>query len=142
METLKVKKLTDNARIPRKGLPGAAGYDLYSAYEYCITPGSCIKVQTDIAVKVPKGCYGRIAPRSSLALMHSISIEGGVIDPDYIGNIGILMRNQGKTAYNVKKGDRCAQLILEKIQVVELEEVEVLQETMRGTQGYGSTGER
>ena len=137
---MKVMKLTENATIPTRGSFRAAGYDLYSAYRYVITPGRTTRVLTDIAVELPPGSYGRIAPRSSLAMNSSISIGGGVIDPDYTGNVGVLICNGGQNEFAFNKGDRCAQLIIEKIYMPEVIEVKSLRETVRGDKGYGSTG--
>ena len=137
---LKVMRLTQRATIPTKGSIKAAGYDLYSAHEYSIAPGTNGKVLTDIAVKFPPNSYGRIAPRSSLALEKGILIGGGVIDPDYTGNIGIIMYNGGKQDFVIHKGDRCAQMVVERIYMPQVMEVGSLEHTVRGSSGFGSTG--
>uniref|UniRef100_A0A8C0D690 Deoxyuridine 5'-triphosphate nucleotidohydrolase n=1 Tax=Balaenoptera musculus TaxID=9771 RepID=A0A8C0D690_BALMU len=93
-------------------------------------------VKTDI----PSGCYGRVAPRSGLAAKHFIDVGAGVIDEDYRGNVGVVLFNFGKEKFEVKKGDRIAQLICEQIFYPEIEEVQVLDDTERGSGGFGSTG--
>ena len=90
---------------------------------------------TDIAIGVPRGCYGRVAPRSGLAARHGIDIGAGVIDSDFRGNVFVLMINNASTEYLVYKGMRIAQLIIEKYKVVNK-----LSETSRGASGFGSTG--
>jgi len=138
--SLKFKKLTEHAFKPVKGSPLAAGFDLQSAYDYIVEPQEKALVKTDIAIKVPEGCYGRIAPRSGLAVKKFIDVGAGVVDRDYRGNVGVVLFNFGKEPFEIKKGDRIAQLILEKVlELNECEEVENLDETERGSDGFGST---
>ena len=137
---LRVKRLSSSARVPTKGTPFAAGWDLYSAYDYCIPARGQLLVSTDVAIDMPRGCYGRVAPRSGLALNHGICIGAGVIDADYRGPVQALMLNHFDEPYRVAVGDRVAQLILEKIFYCDCVEVDQLDETVRGSQGYGSTG--
>ncbi|KAF6732611.1 Deoxyuridine 5'-triphosphate nucleotidohydrolase [Oryzias melastigma] len=82
-------------------------------------------VKTDIQIAVPHGCYGRVAPRSGLAAKHFIDVGAGVVDEDYRGNVGVVLFNFGKETFEVKKGDRVAQLVCERICYPELEEQEV-----------------
>jgi dUTP pyrophosphatase len=89
---------------------------------------------------VPPGTYGRVAPRSGLAWKHSIDVGAGVIDEDYRGNVGVILFNLSDVDFEVKEGDRIAQLVLEKIVTPEVEEVEELDESARGAGGFGSTG--
>jgi dUTP pyrophosphatase len=86
---LKVKKLSDLAIIPTRGSPGAAGYDLSSAYEGVVPARGKALLKTDLAIAVPPGTYGRVAPRSGLAWKNSIDTGAGVIDEDYRGNVGV-----------------------------------------------------
>ncbi|NWH93323.1 DUT protein, partial [Aegithalos caudatus] len=137
---LRFTKLSENAFAPSRGSPRSAGYDLYSAYDCVIPPMEKGVVKTDIQIALPAGCYGRIAPRSGLATKHFIDVGAGVIDEDYRGNVGVVLFNFGKKAFEVKKGDRIAQLICERIYYPELEEVEALDDTERGEGGFGSTG--
>ncbi|XP_004396582.1 PREDICTED: deoxyuridine 5'-triphosphate nucleotidohydrolase, mitochondrial isoform X2 [Odobenus rosmarus divergens] len=137
---LRFVRLSEHATAPTKGSARAAGYDLYSAYDYTLPPMEKALVKTDIQVALPSGCYGRVAPRSGLAAKHFIDVGAGVIDEDYRGNVGVVLFNFGKEKFQVKKGDRIAQLICERIFYPEIEEVQVLDDTERGSGGFGSTG--
>ncbi|CAH6787952.1 deoxyuridine 5'-triphosphate nucleotidohydrolase, mitochondrial [Phodopus roborovskii] len=138
--SLRFVRLSEHATAPTRGSARAAGYDLYSAYDYTIPPMEKTIVKTDIQIAVPSGCYGRVAPRSGLAVKHFIDVGAGVIDEDYRGNVGVVLFNFGKEKFEVKKGDRIAQLICEQIFYPELEEVKTLDDTERGSGGFGSTG--
>lgn len=138
---LRFAKLSERATTPSRGSCKAAGYDLYSAYDYVIPAKEKALVKTDIQIAVPSGCYGRVAPRSGLAAKHFIDVGAGVIDEDYRGNVGVVLFNFGSEAFQVKKGDRVAQLICERIFYPTLEELSVLDDTDRGSGGFGSTGQ-
>ncbi|XP_036910472.1 deoxyuridine 5'-triphosphate nucleotidohydrolase, mitochondrial isoform X2 [Sturnira hondurensis] len=137
---LRFVRLSEHASAPTRGSARAAGYDLYSAYDYTVPPMEKALVKTDIQIALPAGCYGRVAPRSGLAAKHFIDVGAGVIDEDYRGNIGVVLFNFGKEKFEVKKGDRIAQLICERIYYPEIEEVQGLDDTDRGAGGFGSTG--
>ncbi|XP_061433473.1 deoxyuridine 5'-triphosphate nucleotidohydrolase, mitochondrial-like [Lethenteron reissneri] len=137
---LRFAKLSANAVAPYKASDKAAGFDLHSAYDYEIPPMDRLVVQTDIQIALPEGCYGRIAPRSGLAAKHGIDVGAGVVDEDYRGNVGVVLFNFGKKPFLVKRGDRIAQLICEKIFYPQLEECTSLENTERGSGGFGSTG--
>ncbi|XP_026761474.1 deoxyuridine 5'-triphosphate nucleotidohydrolase [Galleria mellonella] len=138
--TLKFSRISDNAFTPTKGSEKAAGLDMKSAYD-CVVParGKAL-VKTDLQIELPPGCYGRVAPRSGLALKNCIDVGAGVIDEDYRGNIGVVLFNHSDEDFHVKKGDRIAQLICEKIFYPTVIEVKNLTETKRGEGGFGSTG--
>ena len=112
----------EESRRPMKGSIDSAGYDFYSAEETEVLPWKRKVVGTQIAIKVPKGTYGRIAPRSGLAAKHGIDIGAGVIDADYRGEVKVLLINHSDVKFEIKKGDRIAQLVLEKISLAELNE--------------------
>ncbi|KTW32055.1 deoxyuridine 5'-triphosphate nucleotidohydrolase [Pneumocystis jirovecii RU7] len=137
---LLVKKLSGRAITPKRGSLYAAGYDIYSSCDTVVPAHGKALVDTDIAIAVPSGTYGRIAPRSGLALKASISTGAGVIDADYRGQVKVLLFNHGNEDFQIKYGDRIAQLILEKICTPEVAVVEYLEETSRGSGGFGSTG--
>jgi len=118
----------------------AAGYDLYSAYDYVIPAQGKVIAKTDISIRVPDGTYGRIAPRSGLSAKHHIDVGAGVVDQDYTGNVGVVLFNHAQAEFEIKKGDRIAQLVCEKIEYPEIEEVTSLNSTDRGEGGFGSTG--
>ena len=136
---LKFMKLSENAYTPSKGSSRAAGYDLKSAYNYIIPASGKVIVKTDIRIRVPEGTYGRIAPRSGLAAKHHIDVGAGVVDEDYTGNVGVVLFNHGVEEFSIAKGDRIAQLICEKIKYPALEECECIEDTERGSRGFGST---
>ena len=136
---LQVKKLSKSAVLPRKGSTGAAGLDIASVEDAVIPPEGKAIIQTDISLKLPTGTYGRIAPRSGLAAKHHIQIGAGVIDEDYTGPIGVVMFNHSKKPFKVRKNDRIAQLICEKIEKPMVMEVDELEETERAGKGFGST---
>jgi dUTP pyrophosphatase len=106
------------ATIPTKGTLGAAGYDLYALSTHTITGGGgSVLIPTGIAVKIPSGCYARIAPRSGLALREHLAVNAGVIDQDYFpGEIGVIIYcTKNNHVYTINKGDRFAQIIIESI---------------------------
>lgn len=135
-----IKKLSNNATVPTRGSELAAGLDLYSAVDIIIPSHGKSIVMTDISISIPEGYYGRIAPRSGLAAKHFIDVGAGVIDQDYRGNIGVVLFNFSDKEFVVKKGDRIAQLILEKILICNVQLVDDLENTNRGEGGFGSTG--
>ncbi|XP_065208277.1 uncharacterized protein LOC135837866 isoform X2 [Planococcus citri] len=137
---LKYTKLSSNAFTPTRGSEMSAGFDLYSAYDYEVPAAGRKLIKTDLQFLFPEGTYGRIAPRSGLALNHFITVGGGVIDPDYLGDIGVILFNHAHEKYMVKKGDRIAQIIIEKVMFPELTECDKIEmNTERGKNGFGST---
>ena len=138
---MEVKLLNSVARLPRRASAGAAGYDLTSTETVTIYPGTRGVVSTGISIKLPEGVYGRIAPRSGLAVKNGIQVGAGVIDSDYRGEIKVLLFNHsGDHAFNVEPGDRIAQLICERCKLPEVIQVDELDETERGEGKFGSTG--
>jgi len=107
-------KLSIHAQTPTRGSPKAAGLDLYSASSTTVPARGKELVLTDLQIQLPDGCYGRIAPRSGLALNHHVYVGGGVIARDYRGNVGVLIYNHSDTQFIITQGDRIAQLICEK----------------------------
>ena len=140
MSVLKVKRLSENSFVPTLGSNHSAGYDLYSAYDYVVPARDRCLIKTDIAISIPDDCYARVASRSGLAVKFGIDVGAGVIDKDYVGNIGAVLFNHTDLDFIVKKGDRIAQLILEKIHYATVTVVDTLEETDRGANGFGSTG--
>jgi len=134
-----VKLLTENARVPAIQSKGAAGYDIYSDQKLLLFPSERKLVSTGISLNIPNSYYGRIAPRSSLAVK-GIDVGAGVVDSDYRGEVKVLLINNSKDMFEIKHGDRIAQLILEKIAHCEIQVVDNLDETERGEGGFGSTG--
>jgi len=136
---IQVKRLSDSAIMPRKGTTGSAGYDLYASVGTVVPAKGKALVKTDIAVAIPCGYYGRVAPRSSMALKHT-DIGAGVIDSDYRGEIGVVLFNHSDSDLVIQLHDRIAQLVVEKLCMGSLVEVLELDDTLRGADGYGSTG--
>lgn len=137
---LLIKRLTEKAKIPTKGSACAAGYDLYAAENATVPAKSRQLIGTGLAMTVPEGHYGRIAPRSGLAVKHGIDVGAGVIDKGFTGEVKVLLMNHGNNDLLVQEGNRIAQLIIEKISLPQIKEVDELEETARGNGGFGSTG--
>lgn len=140
MKNLLTKLLNDNAVIPTYGSDRAAGMDLYAAFAETIPVGKQRIVKTGIAVQIPDGFYGRIAPRSGLAYKNGIDVFAGVVDNDYRGEIGIILYNAGNEPFHVQQGDRVAQMIITPYEMAMPYVVEDLDDTGRGSGGFGSTG--
>lgn len=128
------------AKLPVRGSAQAAGYDLFACEDAVIPKGGRAVVQTGIHVALPEGHYGRVAPRSGLAVKHGIDVGAGVVDSDYRGLLGVVLFNFGSDDFQFHAGDRIAQLVIEKISTPDVEEVDSLDDTTRGSGGFGSTG--
>jgi dUTP pyrophosphatase len=138
---MKVQLIKHEAKIPKLGSAGAAGYDLFACEDKIIPPQERSLVSTGIAIEIPIGLYGRIAPRSGLALKNGIDVMAGVVDSDYRGTIGIILYNTDKEkSFEIKTGDRIAQIIFEKCHYFNLTENEDLSSSERMNSGFGSTG--
>ena len=137
-------KISTDAKDLKKAHLGDAGFDICSIEDTVIDAQESKIISTGIVVAVPEGYYARVASRSGLAVKNSIEVGAGVIDFSYRGEVMVLLRNHSKHAYqyhSVKKGDKIAQLVLEKIYTGEAKLVESLDlNTERGTSGFGSTG--
>jgi dUTP pyrophosphatase len=125
--------------------PGAAGMDVVASLEESISlePGERALVPTGLALAIPVGYEVQVRPRSGLALKHGVTVlnSPGTIDSDYRGEVGIILVNHGSKAFEVRRGERVAQLIVSRVVQVELNLVEELSETQRGTGGFGHTGD-
>lgn len=139
MDVLQVKLDHPNARVPVRMTEGAAGYDLFSVENIEIAPRGIGKVNTGICITVPNGTYGRVAPRSGLALK-GLDVGAGVIDIDFSGNVCVILYNHTDEIKTIEDGQRIAQLIIECIKTPSVVVVDSLNETARGSGGYGSTG--
>lgn len=137
---LLIKKLSDKATTPTRGSAFAAGYDLYASKDTTVSARGKVLVSTDISIACPEGTYGRIAPRSGLASKHFIDTGAGVIDADYRGEVKVLLFCHADEDFQIKHGDRVAQLVLERIYTPEIVEVDNLEKSVRGSGGFGSTG--
>lgn len=137
---VKIKKLSPDAIIPRYALPGDAGMDLFSIEDVTIDPGDRYPVATGLSIELPEGYVSLIWDKSGIALKKGITTMGGVIDYTYRGEYKILLLNTGKEPYEIKKGDKIAQLLIQSIITAEIEEADELSKTSRGDGGFGSTG--
>lgn len=137
---LLVKKLRAEAIVPKRGSEEAAGVDLSAAEAVTVPAGGKAIAKTALSVAVPAGTYARIAPRSGLAAKHMIHCGAGVVDYDYRGEVGVVLFNYGPTDFAVAAGDRVAQMILEEVDMADCIEVDTLDDTARGSGGFGSTG--
>lgn len=140
MEHLSFKKLDPTAVLPTRGSSFAAGLDLYSIEAVTLKPRERRLVPTGLAVAIPEGCYGRLAPRSGLATKNGVDVLAGVIDADYRGEIGCLLYNAGEEMVSLPAGTKICQLIIEKIITPDAVWVDSLSDTGRGSGGFGSTG--
>lgn len=144
MNSVRVKKLNQNARIPTYGSVEAAGADLYACLEEPITvmPGEVAWVGTGIALEVPKGCAGLVYARSGLACKRGLAPANkvGVVDSDYRGEVKVVLLNHSKEPQIIEHGERIAQFVITPVLTPEYQEVAELDETGRGTGGFGSTG--
>jgi dUTP pyrophosphatase len=141
---LRFKKLRDDAIVPNHAHAGDAGSDLYAIEDATLLPGGRAKVSTGIAVAIPDGHAGLILPRSGLAHKHGITLTNtpGLIDSGYRGELQVLMLNTDRDeTYEVKAGDRIAQLVLIEFTSPEWTEVEEFDATTRGDGGFGSSGQ-
>jgi len=139
----RVSKLSSDAVVPRRANVGDAGYDLVASEDIVISPNERALVLTGISIEIPNDCYARVAPRSGLAVKKGIQVGAGVVDSTYRGEVKVLLFNHGDQLFEIKKGDRIAQMIFEKIYTpTELVEVpyEELTNSSRGDGGFGSTG--
>ena len=134
---MQIVKMSSKAAIPTRTAKYSVGLDFYSPSDYLICPLSQIQIQTQIKIRVPLGHYGRLASKSGLAMKHQIHVGAGVIDPDYTGEVKILLFNAGRHYYQINEGDPIAQLILEKVSLP-MRKVDELPPTNRGEKGCGS----
>ncbi|WP_370451574.1 dUTP diphosphatase [Corynebacterium sp. 49B] len=139
----KIKRLDPDLPLPTRAHRGDAGVDLYAADSLTLAPGERALIATGIALALPLGYVGLIHPRSGLGAKHGISVVNtpGTIDADYRGEIKVcLINHDPHESFAVTRGMRIAQLVIQKVELVDFEEVEELDDTVRGTGGYGSTG--
>src|SRR5947209_2844090 len=139
-ERLLFKRLHPEARLPTRGSPLAAGLDLYSVERVTLAPGARAAVRTGLSVAIPEGFYGRVAPRSGLAVKSGLDTLAGVVEADYRGEILCALVNHGDAPVGIEVGTRVAQLIVERIALPEPVWADDLDETERGAGGFGSTG--
>ena len=143
--TVRFVRLSSNPDLPLpgRGTPQAAGYDIRSAEEEIVLqPGEIRLVSTGLIMELPEGMECQVRPRSGLALKHGITLPNspGTIDPDYRGEVRVIMQNLGPDPVTLLRGERIAQLVFARFEAPEVMEVDALSETERGEGGFGSTG--
>ena len=137
---IKIKKLKENAIIPKYAKDGDAGLDLYSCEDYVLKPFQRHTFMIGLTIVHPKGYVGLIWDRSGNASKRGLKTMGGVIDSNYRGEWGVVLYNTTNEEYHVKSGDRIAQLVVVPVPEVKVSEVKDVDETERGSGGFGSTG--
>jgi len=142
MEIL-VQRLDASVPMPSRAHPGDAGLDLHAAEDVTLKPGERASVPTGIAVAIPEGCAGFVVPRSGLAAKHGVGVVNapGLIDSGYRGEIRVLLVNLDQNeAFELRRGERIAQLVIQRVEEATLREVGELPPSARGEGGFGSTG--
>ena len=139
---LRVKRLTPSATLPRRAHPGDAGLDLCAAVDLDIPPGATRLVGTGLSLELPPGTEAQVRPRSGLALKHSVTVLNapGTIDEGYRGEVSVILINHGPAVFEVTRGMRVAQLVVQPTLAVDVTDTAVLSDTSRGQGGFGSTG--
>ena len=144
MQTVRVKKLHPNAKLPTYGSAFAAGADLYACLEEPVTigPGETYWVSTGIALEVPVGCAGLVYARSSLGAKRGLAPANkvGVVDSDYRGEVRVVLFNHSPEPQTINPGERVAQFVITPVVTPQYVEAEELLDTDRGAGGFGSTG--
>ena len=140
LDVLRFQQLDPRAILPARGSAFSAGLDICSIEDLVIQPHQRATARTGLAVAIPHGFYGRVAPRSGLAAKHGLDVLAGVIDSDYRGELGCLLYNTGDAAITLSAGSKICQLIIEKIIAPKAVWSNELDETARGAGGFGSTG--
>ena len=132
----------DDLPLPSYATPGSAGMDLRSADTLTLKPGARALVSTGLAIALPDTYEAQVRPRSGLAVKHGITVlnSPGTIDSDYRGEIKVPLINHGQEDFVINRGDRIAQMVVAPVTVAELVEVDTLDETERGSGGFGSSG--
>lgn len=130
--------------LPKYMSHAASGMDVYAAVENEVTlkPGERKLIPTGFKMALPQGYEAQVRPRSGLAIKNGISVLNtpGTIDEDYRGEVGVILINQGSEEFKIKRGDRIAQMVINKVEQADIEEVKSLSETRRSTGGFGHTG--
>jgi dUTP pyrophosphatase len=136
---LKIRRIHPEAKLPSYGHKGDAGLDLFSCADYVLGAGEVKAIQTGIKVAIPRGYVGLIWDKSGISLkgVHRLA---GVVDAGYRGEVQVVMINLGNAPYEIKKGMKIAQILIQPINEVEVIEAEDLDDTLRGEDGFGSTG--
>ena len=143
-DAVRFQRLASNPDLPlpERATPGAAGHDVRSCEEFELHPGAIHAIATGLVMELPKGVECQVRPRSGLAFRHGVTLPNspGTIDPDYRGELRILVQNLGPETVGIRRGDRIAQLVFSRYVTPRLEDVSSVSPTSRGSGGFGSTG--
>jgi len=126
--------------LPEYASAGAAGADLRASEDALIAPGGRVAVPTSLRLQIPPGHVGLVWPRSGLAVRHGIDTLAGVVDSDYRGEVRVVLVNHGEEPFPIAKGDRIAQLLVQRVERASFAAVPAIETSARGTGGFGSTG--
>ena len=131
-----------NARVPKKAHDDDAGFDLFAVEDYVLQPQEYARIPTGLRIELPRGTEAQVRPRSGLAANHGVTVLNtpGTIDAGYRGEVMVIMINHGKEPFPITPGLRIAQMVIKPIYEVSLTEVTVLEESERGSGGFGSSG--
>lgn len=140
--TLKIKRINSDAVLPKFAKKGDAGFDLFSVVTIKIKPGERVQVPTGLEMEIPKNHVGLIWDKSGISHKNGLKTLGGVIDSGYRGEILIGITNLSKKSFVFKKGEKVAQMIIQKHEHILIKEVKKLSETERGKTGFGSSGKK
>lgn len=140
--TLRFKKVHPDAVLPSYAHPSDAGMDLRSVDDLTLAPGQRALVHTGLVMQLPPLYEAQVRPRSGLALKNGVTVLNtpGTIDSGYRGEVGVILINLGHAAFDVRKGDKIAQMVIAPVTQPNIEETDVVDETDRGSGGFGSTG--
>ncbi len=140
--TVGFKRIREDAILPAYAHQGDAGLDIRSIEDVTVPAGGRTLVHTGLVMVLPEGYEGQVRPRSGIALKYGVTVLNtpGTIDAGYRGEVGVVLFNSGTVDFTVKKGDRIAQLVIAPVTTANVVEVESVDETVRGTGGFGSTG--
>jgi dUTP pyrophosphatase len=139
---LKVKKLRDDAKLPRHGHPGDAGMDFFAIEDVVFPPHKQTRVHTGVAIEIPEGHVGLVWDKSSISFNLGLKVMGGVIDHTYRGEFIMNLLNVSDKEVIIQKGYKVAQMLVQKFEHCDIVEVPELTETVRGVGREGSTGQR
>lgn len=128
--------------MPTYAHPGDAGMDFYAAEAVTIAPGERVRIATGVCLAIPEGYTGLMWDKSGIAFKHGLTVLGGVIDAGYRGEILVQLYNTSDTVHSFAVGDKVAQMLIHPVVRAELVETDELDDTARGEDGFGSTGER
>lgn len=139
---IKIKRIDKEVELPKHSRSGDAAIDIRSAESLILKPDERRAIKSGIAIELPEGYAGFVWDRSGIAALHGIHTMAGVLDSNYRGELVIVLKNLSNQDFEIKKNDRIAQLAIQKVETVEVEEADELSETNRGEGKFGSSGTR